>query len=166
MTSKPIIFRHRIGWLGLALVPLLLTGLAAVYVGVSIQFLGTITAKPGAGWAVLLLGLLAMVFAVGALSMHWDLEIDRPAGQVRRTRGTLGMKRSYAYDLKFFDRVTVTHHLLTTHNGGSYSRFRVSLSGKDISVYVTEYSTKQQAADKAGDIAIYLDLPTEICDEA
>lgn len=161
MSSKPLIIRHRIGWLALALVPLLVTGVIAIYVGIQIAITRTIEAKPGAGWAVLALGALAILFSLAALSIRWDLEIDRPAGQVRRTRGLLGMNRSYAYDLSAFDQVLVSDYLLVSPSS-QYDRYRVSLVGKDISVYLTEFSDLDAARKKATDVGEYAGLPVKI----
>lgn len=162
MRGKPILYRHRIGCLALAVLPTLLVGLVVIGLGYHVQFRDATAVNAGVGWALMGLGVVVSLLSTAALSVRWDLEIDRDAGQVRRTRGYLGMGRSFAYDLSAFDRVEITEETTPDRRGTSIRRYTVRLAGKDVIVSVMQFPELAPAREEAERVESYLDWPVVV----
>jgi hypothetical protein len=147
-------FRHRIGWLALAVLPMLLAGLFAIGMGFHMQFLSTQSHKPGAGWALMSLGLFTALMSLALLTMVCDVVIDRAASLVKRRLGCLGIVKVRNFPLKDFNRVRV---FWVTVSG--VRRYHVHLASPSDSVYLNEYTFPQQAIAKANEVGHYLGLP-------
>jgi hypothetical protein len=147
-------FRHRIGWLALAVLPMLLLGLAGIGLGFHMQFLSTQTYKPGSGWALMSFGLFITVMSLALLTFVCDVFIDRATSLVKRRLGCLGIVKAHTFPLADFNRVRV---VLATVRG--YRRYHVHLASPSDSVYLTEFSEPQQAINKASEVGNYLGLP-------
>ena len=155
----PLTFRHRIGWLGFVLLPLFAIGIGTMNGGFQIQFKNPKSAKPGAGWALMALGLGCTVFSLGGILFVWDITIAPATGLITRRRGTLGFSRTATFALSDFNAVLVSRHRAFS-NSSTLTRFHVSLMGPNYrSVYLTEYSHADQALAKARDASACTGLP-------
>jgi hypothetical protein len=152
-------FRHRIGWLALAVLPMLLGGLFAIGMGFHIEFLSTGSYKPGAGWALMSLGLFVAAISLALITFVWDVFIDRASSVVKRRFGCLGIVKEHAFPLADFQCVRV---FWVTVRG--FRRYHVQLAGPVDRVYLTEYSDPQQATKKAREVGNYLGLPVNVED--
>jgi hypothetical protein len=150
-----MVFRHRIGWLAIALLPMLLCGFWCLGFGYYLQFVSPGSVKPGAGWAMMAMGVIVGGIAAGCMTMVWDIILDRANGLVTRRRGALGRIKVATFPMESFVEVVVWPGSVRGHR-----RYKVELWG-DRAVYLTEYSNHSQAMEKAAEVGRYLDLPVD-----
>jgi hypothetical protein len=151
----PMVFRHRMGWLTLAIVPMLLAGLWCLGFGYYLQFISPGSVKPGAGWAMMVMGLLVGGGSAAGITLVWDIILDRANAMVTRRLGVLGRVKVTTYPMETFAEVVVWPGTVRGHR-----RYKVELWGGK-SVYLTEYSSRTQALEKAEEVGRYLDLPVK-----
>lgn len=150
----PMVFRHRIGWLALAVLPMLVAGAFAFVAGVRHQWYNHESIKPGSGWALMGMGLFTFTVSLALICMVWDVRIDRAGNRVTRRRGTLGWVRSHSTPLDAFNGVAVMKGMVQ-----GYARYRIYLSGPSAAEYLTEYTYVEQAHEKAAEVRRYLGFP-------
>lgn len=151
-----MVFRHRMGWvLTLAIIPVLLTGLGCMGQGIYLEFYSTEKLKPGATWALMVFGLGIALGALAGITMVWDILLDRANGVATRRRGFLGRIKVVTFPLETFAQVVIWPTRVKGHR-----RYHVELWGAQ-SLYLTEYSSEQQAVEKAKEVGEYTGLPVK-----
>lgn len=161
MNSEPIYFRHQSRVLRIAMIPLLLAGLACAIFGSVLMVDKSFGAKPGAGIALTVMGVGTALLSAGLMTARWELAIDRSLGHVSRVRGAFGLYAKQTYSLASFHGVSVQYAAVTSGTQ-MYYRYRVSLLANQDSLYLTEYGEPKPAIEKANEIGSYLGMPVEV----
>ncbi len=161
MNSEPIYFRHQSRVLRIAMIPLLLMGLGCAVFGCVLTFGESFDAKPGAGIALMVMGLGTALLSAGLITARWELAIDRSVGHVRRIRGALGLYSNQTYSFASFHGVGVRYACVSSGTQ-FFNRYRVILLANQDTLYLTEYGEPRLAIEKANEIGSYLGMPVEI----
>lgn len=156
---EPLKFRHRIGWLALAVLPLVLLGLGAMGGGIHLKLSGQPDARTAAPYVLLAFGFVTALIGMALILGSWDIVIDKAGGTVTSRVGTLGLGRTRITPVGEIRHVVVVQGRAVSETV-RYTRYKVYLhAGGERLVYLTEFTDHDKAAAVARDVARYLGVP-------